>query len=115
MFWFRTALKELLKNKGFSFFFIINLSIGLTGFIAVLSFSRALTRQMDTHLKEIFSADIEISSKHILKIKQKLNKILAKHTGQTVIKIEKDSDRDYYMSAEEAENYGLIDKIIEKR
>jgi len=61
------------------------------------------------------ASDIEISAKHILKIKQKLNKILAKHTGQNVTKIEKDSDRDYYMSAEEARDYGLIDKIIEKR
>jgi ATP-dependent Clp protease protease subunit len=61
------------------------------------------------------ASDIEISAKHILKIKQKLNKILAKHTGQNVTKIEKDSDRDYYMSSEEARNYGLIDKIIDRR
>lgn len=61
------------------------------------------------------ASDIEISAKHIMKIKQKLNKILAKHTGQPVAKIEKDSDRDYYMSADEAKDYGLIDKIIEKR
>ncbi|MFZ5559213.1 MAG: ATP-dependent Clp protease proteolytic subunit, partial [Patescibacteria group bacterium] len=45
----------------------------------------------------------------------KLNKILAKHTGQTIAKIEKDSDRDYYMSSEEAKEYGVIDEIIEKR
>ena len=61
------------------------------------------------------ASDIEISAKHILKIKQKLNKILAKHTGQKVEKIEKDSDRDYYMSAQEAKDYGLIDAIIDKR
>lgn len=61
------------------------------------------------------ASDIEISAKHILKIKQKLNKILAKHTGQTVAKVEKDSDRDYYMSSEEAKEYGIIDEIIEKR
>jgi len=61
------------------------------------------------------ASDIEISAKHILKIKQKLNKILAKHTGQQVTKIEKDSDRDYYMSADEAKEYGLIDKILDKR
>ncbi|MFZ5559545.1 MAG: ATP-dependent Clp endopeptidase proteolytic subunit ClpP [Patescibacteria group bacterium] len=61
------------------------------------------------------ASDIEISAKHILKIKQKLNKILAKHTGQTIAKIEKDSDRDYYMSSEEAKEYGVIDEIIEKR
>lgn len=61
------------------------------------------------------ATDIEISAKHILKIKQKLNKILARHTGQPVAKIEKDSDRDYYMSAPEAKDYGIIDEIIEKR
>jgi len=61
------------------------------------------------------ASDIEISAKHILKIKQKLNKILAKHTGQKADKVEKDSDRDYYMSAEEAKDYGLIDEIIDKR
>lgn len=61
------------------------------------------------------ASDIEISAKHILKIKQRLNKILAKHTGQKIDKIEKDSDRDYYMSSEEAKDYGLIDAIINKR
>jgi ATP-dependent Clp protease protease subunit len=61
------------------------------------------------------ASDIEISAKHIMKIKQKLNKILAKHTGQKIDKIEKDSDRDYYMSSEEAKEYGLIDSIIDKR
>jgi len=61
------------------------------------------------------ASDIEISAKHILKIKQKLNKILAKHTSQNMAKIEKDSDRDYYMSSEEAKDYGLIDKILDKR
>jgi len=60
------------------------------------------------------ASDIEISAKHILQIKQKLNKILAKHSGQSVAKIEKDSDRDYYMSTEEAKDYGLIDTIINK-
>jgi len=61
------------------------------------------------------ASDIEISAKHILKIKERLNKIMAKHTGQTVSKIEKDADRDFYMSAQEAKEYGIIDDIIEKR
>ncbi len=61
------------------------------------------------------AADIEISAKHILKIKEKLNKILAKHTGQPIAKIERDSDRDYYMSAQEAKDYGIVDEIIDKR
>jgi len=61
------------------------------------------------------ASDIEISAKHIMKIKQNLNKILAKHTGQNIGKVEKDSDRDYYMSSLEAKDYGLIDKILDKR
>ena len=58
------------------------------------------------------AVEIEISAKHIIKIKDKLNRILAKHTGQSLKQIEKDTDRDFYMSAEEAKAYGLIDEII---
>ena len=58
------------------------------------------------------ASDIEISARHILKIKERLNKILAKNTGQPLEKVEKDSDRDYYMSAEEAKKYGVVDKIV---
>jgi ATP-dependent Clp protease protease subunit len=60
------------------------------------------------------ASDIEISARHILKTKDRLNKILAEHTGQKVEKVTKDSDRDYFMSAEEAVAYGLADKIIKK-
>jgi ATP-dependent Clp protease, protease subunit len=60
------------------------------------------------------ASDIKIRAEHILKIKDKLNDILAKHTGQKVSKIEKDTDRDNYMTAEEARAYGLIDKIVTK-
>ena len=48
-------------------------------------------------------------------VRDRLNRILVKHTGQTVKKIEKDTDRDYYMSAEEAKEYGIVDEIIETR
>lgn len=58
------------------------------------------------------ASDIEISAKHILKIKDRLNKILVKHTGQPLKQIEKDTDRDFYMSADEAKKYGVIDRII---
>ncbi len=58
------------------------------------------------------AADIEITTKQILKIKAKINSILSKHTGQPLEKIEKDTDRDFYLSAEEAKDYGIIDKII---
>jgi ATP-dependent Clp protease protease subunit len=58
------------------------------------------------------ASDIQIHAKEIIKIKERLNVILSKHTGQTVEKIQKDSDRNFYMTAEEALEYGLIDEII---
>jgi len=58
------------------------------------------------------ATDIKIRVEHILKIKDKLNEILAKHTGQPNAKIEKDTDRDFFLSADEALGYGLVDKII---
>ena len=58
------------------------------------------------------ASDIEINARHILKIKDRLNKILAGHTGQSLKRVEKDTDRDYYMSAEEAKNYGIVDEIV---
>ena len=61
------------------------------------------------------ATDIEIEAKEILRIKRQLNEIMAHHTNQTLEKIEKDTDRDFFMSAEEAKEYGLIDKVIEER
>jgi len=61
------------------------------------------------------ASDIRIHADHIIKTKDRLNIILAKHTGQKLDKIEKDTDRDNFLSAEEAVKYGLVDKIIEKR
>jgi len=58
------------------------------------------------------AVEIEITAKQIIKIKEKLNKILAKHTGQPLAKIEKDTDRDFYLSAQEAKEYGLIDEVL---
>ncbi len=58
------------------------------------------------------ASDIEISARHILKSREILNKIMAKNTGQSVSKIEKDMDRDFYMSAEEAKKYGIVDKVL---
>jgi len=58
------------------------------------------------------ATDIKIRAEYILKLKDRLNKVLVKHTGQTLAKIEKDTDRDYYMTAEEAKKYNLIDKIV---
>ena len=61
------------------------------------------------------ATDIEIEAKEILRIKKQLNDILAARTGQTLEKIEKDTDRDYFMSAQEAMQYGLIDRVVEDR
>ncbi len=60
------------------------------------------------------AVEIEITAKQILKIKEKLNKILAEHTGQSLEKVEKDTDRDFYLSAQEAKDYGIIDQVIDK-
>lgn len=61
------------------------------------------------------ASDIEIQANHIKRIKQKINKILSEQSGQPLEKVEKDTDRDHYMSADEALEYGLIDKIFDKR
>jgi ATP-dependent Clp protease protease subunit len=61
------------------------------------------------------ASDIEIHTKEILKTRRRLNEILAKHTGQPLAQIEKDTDRDNFMGGEEAVEYGLIDSIIEER
>jgi ATP-dependent Clp protease, protease subunit len=58
------------------------------------------------------ASDIEITARQILKLKDKLNRIMAENTGKTLGQIEKDADRDYYMSADEAKKYGIIDKVI---
>ena len=58
------------------------------------------------------ASDVKIRAEHVLKIKEKINKLLVKHTGQSLNKIEKDTDRDYFMTANEAKDYGIIDKII---
>ncbi|WP_313427965.1 ATP-dependent Clp endopeptidase proteolytic subunit ClpP [Siminovitchia terrae] len=59
------------------------------------------------------ATEIEISAKRILKLKEKVNQIMADRTGQTVEKIARDTERDYFMSAEEAKEYGIIDEVIE--
>ncbi|MAV84157.1 MAG: ATP-dependent Clp endopeptidase, proteolytic subunit ClpP [Gammaproteobacteria bacterium] len=61
------------------------------------------------------ATDIEIQAKEILTLKAKLNKILAENTKQTIKKIQGDTERDYFMNAEEAVNYGLVDEILENR
>ena len=60
------------------------------------------------------ATEIEIHTKHLLRTKAKMNKILAEKTGQPIEKIEQDTERDYYMTAEEAKEYGLVDQVLEK-
>lgn len=58
------------------------------------------------------ASEIEITAKQILRIKESVNKILSKHTGQPLAKIAKDTDRDFYLTAEEAKEYGVVDEVI---
>jgi ATP-dependent Clp protease, protease subunit len=60
------------------------------------------------------ATDIEIHAREIIDVRQRLDKILAHHTGQDFEKVTRDTERDYFMSAEEAQNYNLIDRVIEK-
>ena len=59
------------------------------------------------------ATDFQITAKQILKLKEKLNKMMAERTGKTFAEIEKDADRDYYMSADEAKKYGIVDKVLQ--
>ena len=61
------------------------------------------------------ASDIEIHAKEILRVREDLNKILETHTGQTLEKIEKDTDRDFFLTAENALEYGVVDAIITRR
>jgi ATP-dependent Clp protease protease subunit len=61
------------------------------------------------------ASDIEIHAKEILYLKQKLNEMLARHTGQAIDRIERDTDRDNFLSAEAAVEYGLVDKVLTSR
>ena len=61
------------------------------------------------------ASDIEITAREILKLRKELYSIIAEHSGNNIKKIEKDSDRDYWMTAEEAKEYGMVDKVLVKR
>ena len=61
------------------------------------------------------ASDVEIRVRHMLKLKQRLNKILSGHTGKSIEQVEKDCDRDNFMSADEAKNYGLVDHVVQSR
>ncbi|MFQ5935740.1 MAG: ATP-dependent Clp endopeptidase proteolytic subunit ClpP [Acidiferrobacterales bacterium] len=61
------------------------------------------------------ASDIDIHAREILRVRERLNKILVKHTGQSIKRIQQDTDRDYFMDAEEAVEFGMVDEVIEKR
>lgn len=61
------------------------------------------------------AVDIEISARHVMRLKAKLSQILARHTGKNLNQVDKDTDRNYHMDAEEAKKYGLIDEIIKRK
>jgi ATP-dependent Clp protease protease subunit len=61
------------------------------------------------------ASDVERSVEHMFKLKKRLNRILAQHTGKSESEVERDSDRDYWMGAEEAKAYGLVDEVVKSR
>lgn len=90
------------------------LASGSEGKRSALPNSRILIHQPTSGYQGT-AADIEIAAKEVLGIRERLNNILAKHTGQTVEKVTEDVDRDYFMSPEEAVEYGLIDRVLSRR
>jgi len=91
------------------------LSAGAPGKRSVLPHSRVMIHQPSQNGGGGSASDIEIQAKEILYLRGKLNGLMAQHTGQTIEQIEKDTDRDRWMSAEEAKTYGLVDNIVAKR
>lgn len=88
------------------------LSAGKKGKRFALPNSEIMLHQVLVNAFEGQAIEFEITARHIIKIKERLNTILAKHTGQPTVRINKDTDRDFYLSAEEAKEYGVIDQII---
>jgi ATP-dependent Clp protease protease subunit len=84
---------------------------GTKGKRSSLPHSRIMIHQVSSGAQGQAS-DIEIHAKEVLRLKHKLNEILAKHTGQSLEKVERDADRDFFMGASEAKEYGLIDEIM---
>lgn len=91
------------------------LSAGAKGKRFALPNSEVLIHQVMAVGIEGQATEIEISAKHILRLKERLNRILAKHVGRPLTEVEKDTDRDFYMDAEEAKKYGIIDEIIKRK
>ncbi len=92
----------------------ILLAAGTKGKRSALPHSRVMIHQPLGGTQGM-AADIEIQAREILNIREELNKILSKHTEQSISKIAKDSDRNFFMAAEEAQKYGIIDEILKSR
>ncbi len=91
------------------------LSSGAKGKRFSLPNSEILIHQVMAGGIEGQAVEIEISARHIIRLKDRLNQILAKHTGKSLSQIERDTDRDFYMDAEESKKYGIIDEIIKRK
>lgn len=88
------------------------LAAGAKGKRYALPHAEVMIHQVSAGVQFSQATDIEIHARHILKMKHRLNLILAHHTGQPVERVEQDTERDYFMSAEEAMAYGLVDKVM---
>jgi ATP-dependent Clp protease, protease subunit len=91
------------------------LNAGTKGKRLALPHSRIMIHQPSGGVGRSQATDIEIEAVRIVQVRKDLNELMALHSGQDITKIEKDSDRDYFMSAAEAKEYGLIDRVIEER
>ncbi len=91
------------------------LNAGAKGKRLALPHSRIMIHQPSGGVGRSQATDIEIEAARIVKIRRELNELMAEHSGQDIAKIEKDSDRDFFMSAAQAKEYGLIDRVIEER
>ncbi len=91
------------------------LASGAKGKRFALPNSEVLIHQVMAGGIEGQATEIEISARHVLRLKERLSQILAKHTGKPLAQIEKDTDRDFYMDTEEAKKYGIIDEVIKRK
>ncbi|NEP20069.1 MAG: ATP-dependent Clp protease proteolytic subunit [Leptolyngbya sp. SIO4C1] len=91
------------------------LAAGANGKRLALPHARIMIHQPLGGVGRRQATDIEIEANHILQVKRNLNELLAHHSGKSLEQVEKDTDRDYFMSAEDAKEYGLIDRVIEER
>lgn len=91
------------------------LASGAKGKRFALPNSEVLIHQVMAGGIEGQASEIEISARHVLRLKERLNQILAKHTGKPLAQVEKDTDRDFYMDTEEAKKYGIIDEVIKRK